>query len=250
MKPVIINTVFLLIITGLVIGISFVDGFFYYGFVLLVLFLAVIVWGAADIRLNLFTRSVNSIADKKNIVLTFDDGPNEKFTSAILDILNKNNVKASFFCIGKHIATHHSLTERIHKEGHDLFNHSYYHDFGFDMKGSTGMAEEIRKTNKEIEAVTGGSNIYFRPPYGVTNPNLAHAISLTGMRSVGWSIRSFDTREKSAERLLNRIKNKIKGGDIILLHDHGCGTIEMLPALIKFITESGFVIKKISDCKL
>ncbi len=203
------------------------------------LYVIVLVLGAIFIRWNFYVKSVHSLGDKQLLALTFDDGP-AAFTEAILETLKRENVKATFFMIGKHAAAHPQLVKQCFDAGHGIGNHSYHHGFHFDWKSSKGMREEIEETNSVLEAITGEKPTLFRPPYGVTNPNLAKAVQQSGMKSIGWSVRSFDTTAKDANALLARVSGKIKGGDILLLHDSISLTAEILTALIRHAHKSGF----------
>src|SRR5690606_38697127 len=123
---------------------------------------------------------------------------------------------------------------------HILGNHSYEHGFFFDLKRTAAMVAEIEKTNTRIQEITGKRPLLFRPPYGVTNPNLATAVRKTGMVSIGWSLRSLDTRAQNKEQLLRKMLDKSRGGDIILLHDSMKITREILTEFIKRSRQKGF----------
>src|SRR5690606_7760950 len=123
----------------------------------------------------------------------------------ILDILARYNAKAVFFCIGKNIAANPSLAKRIIDEGHLIGNHSYYHAPLFSLQSATKIVNELRLTEKEIEKIIGHRSRWFRPPYGVLNPMVARAVNQCNYQSIGWSIRSFDTQEKDAEKLFKRV---------------------------------------------
>jgi peptidoglycan/xylan/chitin deacetylase (PgdA/CDA1 family) len=107
------------------------------------------------------------------------------------------------------------------------------------------MAEEITQTNKAILALIGKAPRLFRPPYGVTNPNLAKAVKKTAMYSIGWNIRSFDTKAKDPKKLLARIVSQVKGGDIILLHDSMAITQQILTELIVTARQNGFTFVRV-----
>jgi peptidoglycan/xylan/chitin deacetylase (PgdA/CDA1 family) len=217
-------------------------------------FIIVLVLGSIYIRWNFYFRSVNKIPllnvkfdqEKfsvinrgKEVALTFDDGPAEH-TETVLDILKRENVKATFFVIGKNIANREILLKRMQAEGHSIGNHSFNHGFNFDWQSLAKMQEEIELTNQTIEAVTGTPVALFRPPYGVTNPNLAKALRNSNLKSIGWSLRSMDTVAKDKQQLLNKILTKVKAGDIILLHDRCAVTADILPELIAALKKRGF----------
>jgi len=194
--------------------------------------------------MNYYLRSYTRGDDSKAIALTFDDGPGSE-TAAILDILKEQSVPAAFFSIGKNVTAERELVKRIDAEGHIVGNHSYNHGVSFDWLTATRMEQELIQTNEVIKSTIGKEPKLFRPPYGVTNPNLAKAVKRTGMYSIGWSVRSFDTTTKSSAFLVGRILNSIKGGDIVLLHDTMPLTREILIELIMRIRQKGFIFVRV-----
>lgn len=210
----------------------------------LLAYVSLLVLGTIFIRWNFYIRSFNKSDNKKLVALTFDDGPADQ-TTAILDVLKKEGVEAAFFSIGKNAAAHPELVKRWDAEGHVVGNHSYEHGFNFDWKLSKNIVKELEQTNETIQSLIGKKPKLFRPPYGVTNPNLAKAVTRTNMHSIGWSIRSFDTTAKDPKELLERILLKVEGGDIILLHDSVPLTTEILTSLIKKIREKGYTFSRV-----
>lgn len=193
-----------------------------------------------QIQWNYYIKSINhGVGNVKSVTLTFDDGPNTE-TAAILDILREKNVKACFFCIGTRVEKTPELVKRMHDEGHIVGNHSYSHSYSFDWKSPENMLNDIHKCNSSIKDVIGKEPLLFRPPYGITNPNLYRAVKKSKMYSIGWSLRSFDTTIKSKDRLMKKIITNLKGGDIVLLHDSQTITREILTELIDTAREKGF----------
>lgn len=216
--------------------------------------ITVLALGSIFIHWNFYLRSVNKLPllkvtfDEgqlslnqrgKQVALTFDDGP-EATTEQVLDILKKEKVPATFFVIGKNIAGREHILQRMQAEGHSIGNHSFNHGFNFDWQSASRMLEEIVQTNEAITTVTGVPVKLFRPPYGVTNPNLAKAIRNSGLKSIGWSLRSMDTVAKDSDKLYNKILRDVKAGDIILLHDRCPITVTALPVLIAALKKRGF----------
>ncbi len=178
----------------------------------------------------------------KYISLTFDDGPAGKKTAYILDILKENNVEAAFFCIGKNMPENEEILKRFVSEGHIIGNHSNSHDRLFDLYSSKKMLNELELTSKTCQDITGFYPRFFRPPYGVTNPNLKKAVLKGGFVSIGWSIRSYDTVITNEGRLLSRIIARLKPGAILLLHDTSESTPKILSRLLKEIRNKGYKI--------
>jgi len=213
---------------------------------LLLIYVTVLFCGSYFIQLNFFLKSVNSIkSNEKCIALTFDDGPSGTQTAQILDILKANHAEAAFFCIGENIAGNEDILKRIPEEGHIIGNHSFSHHHFFDLFSSRKMLDELQKMSKSCYEVTGLLPRFFRPPYGVTNPNLKKAILQAGFISVGWSIRSYDTVIKNENRLSRKILTALKPGSILLLHDTSPTTLAILPGLLKTIKERGYSIVRL-----
>ena len=126
---------------------------------------------------NVFVKAYCSVkTEKKEIAITFDDGPNPEKTPAILDVLGKYNIKAVFFCIGTNIAGNEEILKRIHNEGHIIGNHTYTHSTWFDLFSARNMTDDLQKAEELIFTIIGKRVHFFRPPYGVTDPMLAKAV--------------------------------------------------------------------------
>ncbi len=215
---------------------------------LLLAFLGITSWGAFDIRLNYFSNNICQSSNKNNkeIALTFDDGPHEK-TIEILDVLLKYNAKATFFCIGKQIEKHPKILERIVAEGHNVGNHSYSHSNWNGFFSSKKIALEIEQTKELIAQLVNKKVRLYRPPFGVTNPNIAKAISKTNQVVIGWNIRSLDTVIENETLIFERIKKRLKPGSIILLHDTSAKTVSVLEQLLLFLQSEGYKTKTIQE---
>jgi peptidoglycan-N-acetylglucosamine deacetylase len=210
----------------------------------LLAYISLLVLGAIYIQWNFYLRSYNKGRNDKHIALTFDDGPSET-SIAILDVLKEQGIPATFFVIGKNAAAHPDLLKRIDEEGHIIGNHSYDHGFNFDWKMASAMVEELQHTNDVVKQATGKTPNLFRPPYGVTNPNVARAVKRLKMASIGWSVRSYDTTAKDPDQLLKKIIGELKGGDIVLLHDTKAVTVQILKNLIVQAQQKGFTFVRV-----
>jgi peptidoglycan-N-acetylglucosamine deacetylase len=216
-----------------------------YGWLVL-LYVTVLFCGSYFIRLGFFMKSIcRADSNEKWMALSFDDGPAGEGTSRILNILKDNQVEAAFFCVGKNIAGNEVQISRMVNEGHIIGNHSFTHHFFFDLFGPRKMLDDINKMSGEVKNLTGLSPRFFRPPYGVTNPNLKKAVFQGGFISIGWTVRSYDTVIKNGDRLLGKILHALKPGSIVLLHDTSETTLEILPDLIKGIRDKGYKIMRL-----
>jgi peptidoglycan-N-acetylglucosamine deacetylase len=217
----------------------------FYGWLLLI-YVSVLFCGSYFIRFGFFVKSICSAkTNEKWIALSFDDGPAGGKTSRILDILKENNVEAAFFCIGKNVACNEDLVKRIVREGHIIGNHSFSHHHFFDLFSSRKMLAELKEMSRAVKNITGLYPRFFRPPYGVTTPNLKKAVLQGGFIPIGWSIRSYDTVIKNQDRLLAKILNAVKPGAILLLHDTSETMIEILPGLLKGIRDNRYQVMRL-----
>lgn len=210
---------------------------------LLVVYSLIVFWGCYYVGSGFFIKIVcKAITGKKEIAISFDDGPAASYTKEILDVLKRENVKATFFCIGNHIAGNEEILKKAHAEGHLIGNHSYSHHFWFDMYSAKKMQSDLEQMDKETERVLGIKPKLFRPPYGVTNPNVKKAIINGGYTPVGWSVRSMDTVIKDEEKLLTKINNGIQPGAVFLFHDTSKTTLDVLSAFIQEVKKRGYQV--------
>lgn len=238
------TNIFFIALLAILIGVHIQCGLPVYIYLLLFVVYSLIVFlGCYYVGSNFFIKIVcKADTDKKEIAISFDDGPAENYTKKILTILNAENVKATFFCIGNRIAGNEAALKRICADGHIIGNHSYSHHFWFDMYSAKKMQEDLKQMDAEMERVTGLKPKLFRPPYGVTNPNLAKAIKNGGYTPVGWSVRSMDTVIKDGKKLLAKINEGIKPGAVFLFHDTSKTTLDVLPEFLQEVKKRGYNI--------
>lgn len=162
------------------------------------------------------------------VMLTFDDGPHNPNTSRVLEVLKEHDVKAVFFVIGKNIQGNENILKQIVSDGHQLGNHSFSHHNWIDVWPTQKVKKDFMECQQLIEQFQPSSKL-FRPPYGVTNPNISRAIKQLGLRSIGWNIRSYDTSIKDISKIKERILSQLEPGAIILLHDR----LDFMPELLE-----------------
>ena len=215
---------------------------------LLLVYTGVVVWGAMKIHSGFFMPVYCAASTTEKVVaLTFDDGPLTFYTPEILDILKQEQAPAAFFCIGNRIEGQEPLLKRMQEEGHIIGNHSFSHHFWFDLFSDEKMLTELRLVDAAVEKVIGKRPRLFRPPYGVTNPNVRRATQTGNYSPIGWNIRSLDTVSKEADKLLSRITDSLQPGSIILLHDSVALTVQILPTLIAHVRKEGYTIKRVDQ---
>lgn len=237
------NIAFALLLTVLAIA-DVQYGIPWYSYLLVCIIYSLIVfWGCINVGSNFFIKVIcKAETDKKEIAISFDDGPLVNYTPAILEVLKTENVKATFFCIGHRIAGNENILQQIQQQGHIIGNHSFSHHFWFDMYAAKKMQDDLKQMDVAMEKVTGLKPKLFRPPYGVTNPNLKKAITKGGYTPIGWSVRSMDTVIKDENKLLNKINAGIAPGAVFLFHDTCESTLKALPAFIKEVKKRGYNI--------
>lgn len=241
MKYKLINNIFLglLILGAFLVFFNFISYLALIGFVLGYWLFILIV--STNVRLNFFVDAFNSkqYTFDKRIALTFDDGPAEN-SLAILDVLNKFQVKASFFCIGKKIEEHPEIFKKIIEEGHMVGNHTYSHTRKMGFLSTSRIINEIETCDEIAERVGGQKLKTFRPPFGIINPKVQRALEFSEHQVIGWNLRSYDGILTSRKYILNRIVKKVKPGDVILLHDTRIETVEILEQLLLFLQANGY----------
>lgn len=186
-----------------------------------------------------------AVTRQKVIAISFDDGPAPDYTPQVLQVLQEHQVPAAFFCIGKRVLEHPGLFKQVHEQGHIIGNHSYSHATWFDLYSSTKMYADLQQMDAAMQEVLGLKPLLFRPPYGVTNPNLAKAIRKGGYIPVGWNVRSLDTVIKDNDKLLQRVVKGVRPGAVILFHDTSKATLDMLPAFIAHVRGAGYDIVRL-----
>ena len=212
------------------------------------LFVYSLVIGLASYRFqwNFFMNAVHH-GKAGTLTITFDDGPHPEHTPTILNILNQYNAPATFFMIGKNVDAHPAIAKQVVDAGHEIGNHSYSHRNTHGVLSTKKVAEEIAQCNGAIYKATGVHAHYYRPPFGVTNPNIAKAVSHSNMQAIGWDIRSLDTTTNDADALLKRITDRIENGSILLLHDTQAVTIAVLPRLLDYCKQNNISIVSLRD---
>ena len=204
-------------------------------------YLAVTIAGVSIIKWNYFIKSINN-APAGKVVFTFDDSPCPKDVE-VLEILKKENIQAGFFVIGDNIDAHSDILKQIRHDGHVIGNHSFSHQNKIGWMSTSKMKEEIEQCNAAIIEITGTKPIFYRPPFGIVNPNIARAIQQTKMISIGWSIRTYDTTKMDKERLISKNLKKLNSdGHIILMRSNGAHTPSLLQAMIDKCRSNGIEI--------
>lgn len=200
-------------------------------------------WGSYYINSGVYLKVVSKgLPIGNQLSITFDDGPDPSVTPLLLEILKKHNVKAVFFCIGKNIPGNERLLKQIVEEGHLIGNHTFSHSFFLPFYSWKHLRDDIDKTNREIERITGLSPRWFRPPFGVTSPPYRKALNTLQMIAVGWTVRSLDTVIKDPEKLFKRTIRKIHPGALLLFHDNHVSIVPFVDRFLNYSKENSINI--------
>jgi polysaccharide deacetylase family sporulation protein PdaB len=179
------------------------------------------------------------------IALTFDDGPDHKYTPQILDILRKHHVKATFFLIGIRAQANPAMVKRIVKEGHAIGNHSYNHANPAKLTEAQ-FEKQIANTQVILSKLIGYEPKLIRTPYGAIQENQLRWAAKNGFVVVNWDIDSLDWKELNSTQVLANVLGNIHRGSIILQHSAGgvnqdlSGTVQALPIIIEKLKKQGF----------
>jgi peptidoglycan-N-acetylglucosamine deacetylase len=182
------------------------------------------------------------------VAITFDDGPDPRWTPKILDILKAVNVKAAFFLVGMNAERYPGIVRRIVNEGHEIGNHTYYHP-NLALCWPEHIRLELNATQFLLETITGRATTLFRPPYAAdTSPTqLSELTPLRIAEDLNYlvvleSIDPQDWAKPGADTILQRVKQQRRDGSIILLHDAGgdrSQTVEALPRILEWLHTRG-----------
>ncbi|MCH5599875.1 polysaccharide deacetylase family protein [Niabella ginsengisoli] len=219
-----------------------------YSYILLAIAYSLLLfYGSYFVQSQFYMKTVCDVDMKeKKIAITFDDGPQQNFTPHILDILKEADVKATFFCIGKNAEANKNLLKQIYNEGHTIGSHSYTHGFWFDLLSAKAMHKDLQQLHEFVKDELGIEIKWFRPPYGVTTPNLKIAVDKMNYTAIGWNVRSMDTVSKNEVELLKKLKRSLKPGGIFLFHDTAAITVRVLPEFINYAGQQGYEIEPLN----
>jgi peptidoglycan/xylan/chitin deacetylase (PgdA/CDA1 family) len=193
------------------------------------------------------TRLPASAIARREVALTFDDGPDAELTPRVLELLDRYGARATFFCIAERAAAHPELVREIVRRGHAVENHSRAHRATFPMLGLGGIRREIAGAQATIAEIAGRAPRLFRPPAGLRNPLLDPVLHDLGLRLVSWTRRGYDTNRTDAAGVAERLIRCLAAGDILLLHDGHCArtaggnpvVLEALPRVLEAVRASG-----------
>jgi polysaccharide deacetylase family sporulation protein PdaB len=182
----------------------------------------------------------------KKVAFSFDACWGAAYTPTLLEILKENNIQTTFFLTGFWVEKYPEMVKTIAEEGHEIGNHTYSHPH-LNSLAEGQIKVELEKVGQMILELTGVEPHLFRPPFGEYSNKTISAIEKCGYQTIQWSIDSLDWKELGKEPMVERIKENLHPGAIILFHNNGTYTAEALPEIIEFIKGEGYEILPISE---
>jgi peptidoglycan/xylan/chitin deacetylase (PgdA/CDA1 family) len=171
-------------------------------------------------RSQLFGRTFIGRKGSRQLALTFDDGPNDPWTSRLLEVLARHQVRATFFLIGRYVAQRPEIAQQVAAAGHVIGNHTWDHpNLIFSLPGE--VESQIKRCAQVLQETIGRHSNLFRPPFGGRTPQALRVVRRCGLVPVLWSVSGRDWEAKSAAFIESKVMRRVDGGDVILLHDGG-----------------------------
>ena len=156
----------------------------------------------------------------KKLALTYDDGPNDVHTHKLLDVLAKHGVPATFFLIGRYVQMRPKIACDVAAAGHVIGNHTFTHP-NLAYASAVQTRIQIEQSRQVLHDVIGEHSNLFRPPFGGRRPGTLNIVRALGLEPIMWNVTAFDWKTTSAERVERTICKRVRGGNVILLHDGG-----------------------------
>lgn len=197
--------------------------------------LTAIIWQNSGKR-NILQTVQQSMGEKPEIALTFDDGPHRIYTEKMLEGLKKRGVKATFFLQGQNIQGNEKLLRQMKDDGHLIGNHTFHH-VELTKLSEREAENEVISTSNEIYKITGVYTAFVRPPFGKWKEDLDYHVT---MIPVDWSVDSRDWLLKDTEKIVKNVLEVVKDGDIILMHDCYKTSVEAAMLLIDTLQKQGY----------
>ena len=191
--------------------------------------------------------------DQKRIALTFDDGPDPRFSNDVLDVLKQYNVPATFFVLGSKAVANPEIVKRMQNEGHVIGNHTYAHPNLVEEADLGTLEREVTRTEDALNEIIGYRTKLFRPPFGFLYNELVEKLGNMNYYVIAWSVDSLDWQEDPPEVITSKVVDNIHPGAIILMHDGAessgdrTNTILSLQQIIPILQEQGYEFVTVPD---
>jgi polysaccharide deacetylase family sporulation protein PdaB len=182
----------------------------------------------------------------KYISISFDAAWGNEDTQTLINILNKYNVKTTFFVVASWVDKYPESVKALSDAGNEVMNHSTSHPH-MPKLSSQQMLNEIMTCDDKIQKITGVCPILFRPPYGDYNNTLIDTLSSVKHYCIQWDVDSLDWKDISASQIQKNVLSKVKSGSIVLFHNAAINTPKALPGIIATLQKQGYKIVPISQ---
>jgi peptidoglycan/xylan/chitin deacetylase (PgdA/CDA1 family) len=184
---------------------------------------------------------------RREVGLTFDDGPDLRTTPEILEMLEARGARATFFVVGNRVAAARGLVAEAAARGHRVENHSFRHSPAFFFHPPWTLRDELARCQEAVAEATGRAPVWFRAPAGFRGPLLQPALAAERLALASWTRRGFDAFERDPGKVLARLTRNLRAGDVLLLHDASSATaasgrpvaFETLPLLLDALENAG-----------
>lgn len=176
---------------------------------------------------------------EKKISISFDCAWGTEYTDELLDVLERENVRATFFMVEFWTEKYPEYVKKIDEKGHEIGTHSATHSY-MSKLSEEEIRQELTSSSQAIEEVTGKKTQLFRPPYGDYDDLLIDTAKSMGLYSIQWDVDSLDWKDLSANDIAMRVINRVQNGSIILCHNNGLHTAEALPIILDTLKNKGY----------
>ncbi|MBO5370957.1 MAG: polysaccharide deacetylase family protein [Clostridia bacterium] len=184
--------------------------------------------------------------EEKICAISFDAAWGNEDTGTLIEILNKYDVKTTFFVVGSWVDKYPESVKQLSDAGHEIMNHSDSHPHMSEIS-EDAMKTQVENCDKKIEAITGKKPYLFRPPYGDYNTNVINTLADCGHYTVQWSVDSLDWKDLTADKIVSRVCDNIHPGAIVLFHNAAKNTPEALPVILERLQGEGYKIVPVSE---
>ena len=183
---------------------------------------------------------------KPMVALTFDDGPSTPVTTRILNSLEANGGRATFFMVGNRVPGTQAVVQRMNALGCEVANHTYEHKY-LTKVGDSGIRSQVGLTNQKIAEACGVTPTLVRPPGGFYNQASLDTLGSMGMAAIMWDIDTLDWKTRNAQNTINVVLNQVKDGDIVLMHDIYSTSADAAEVIIPELVNRGYQLVTVSE---
>lgn len=183
------------------------------------------------------------------VALTFDDGPDARYTAALLDIFAQHNARATFFVLGALVSGNRDIVKRMEQERHEIGIHTWWHA-DLTKLSNEAIANDLRRCQNALDAVIDRPVRWVRPPYGSVNSRVRSVINQSGYQVAMWSVDPSDWRSPGSSVVASRVLGSVRDGSVVLLHDGGgnrAGTVAAMRRVVPELKARGYELVTLSE---